>query len=247
MMDDQEKLRPIRRTLTGVLVFQLVLAGFLFVGDLGRDFALPSRGPAAPGFDQPTRPGDQTRDYDPTLPAGPGTQIDGPMPDRLAVEPLEADRLLLTGRIQRGDAERVVTQITASEASTVVLHSPGGSVSDALAIGRAIREADKATALRSSDVCLSACPYILAGGTERTVESGGRVGVHQHYFGENTFLPAFLAVRDIQRGQAEVMRHLDDMGVDPMVIVPGLSTPPDAIYILTPEELSETGLAETPE
>lgn len=241
-MDDQEKLRPIRRTLTGVLVFQLVLAGFLFLGDLGRDFALPTRGPAAPGMDQPVRPGDQMREYDPTMPAGPGTQIDGPMPDRLALQLLEDGRALLTGQIQRGDGARIVTQIAASEADTIVLHSPGGSVSDALEIGRAIRDAGKRTELRASDVCLSACPYMLAGGTERAVATGGRVGIHQHYFGENTLLPAFLAVQGIQRGQAEVMRYLDDMGVDPMVIVPGLVTPPQSIYILTPEELSDSGM-----
>ncbi|WP_136635407.1 hypothetical protein [Pseudooceanicola onchidii] len=243
MMNDQEKLRPIRRMLTGVLAFQLVLAGFLFLGDMGRDFSWPSRDPSAPGFDQPVRPGDQRREYDPRLPTAPGTQIDGPMPERLVLQPLDDGRALLTGKIGAGDADRIVTQITASEAEEIVLHSPGGNVADALEVGRAIRTAGKRTALRASDVCLSACPYMLAGGTERTVAEGGRVGVHQHYFGENTFLPAFMAVRDIQRGQAEVMRHLDEMGVDPMVLVPGLSTPPEAIYILTPEELSETRLA----
>lgn len=239
MMNDQEKLRPIRRMLTGVLAFQLVLAAFLFLGDMGRDFSLPTRGPSAPGFDQPVRPGDQTREYDPTLPTSPGTQIDGPMPDRLVLQPLDDGRAMLTGRIEQGDADRITTQIAASEAGEIVLHSPGGNVADALEIGRAIRASGKTTALRARDVCLSACPYMLAGGTERRVEDGGRVGLHQHYFGENTFLPAFLAVRDIQRGQAEVMRHLDEMGVDPMVLVKGLSTPPQSIYVLTPEELSE--------
>lgn len=242
MTDDQAKLKPIRRMLTGVLAFQIVLAAFLFIGDMGRDFSLPVRGPSAPGFDQPTRPGDQMREYDPTLPTAPGTQIDGPMPERMVLQPLNDGRALLTGRIQAGDGERVATQLSSSQAEEVVLHSPGGSVMDAIEIGRAIRDAGKRTALRSSDVCLSACPYILAGGTERSVAEGGRVGVHQHYFGENTFLPAFLAVRDIQRGQAEVMRHLDDMGVDPMVIVPGLSTPPQSIYILTVQELEESNL-----
>ena len=242
MMDDQAKLRPIRRMLTGVLAFQLVLAAFLFLGDMGRDFSLPGRGPAAPGFDLPIHPGDQRREYDPALPTAPGTQIDGPMPKRLVLQPLDEGRALLTGEIGKGDGARIATQIAVSEAGEIVLHSPGGNVADALEIGRAIRSAGKHTSLRSSDVCLSACPYMLAGGTERQVAEGGRVGLHQHYYGENTFLPAFLAVRDIQRGQAEVMRFLDEMGVDPMVMVPALSTPPEAIYILTPEELTESHL-----
>ena len=61
--------------------------------------------------------------------------------------------------------------------------------------------------------------------------------MHQHYYGENTFLPAFMAVQDIQRGQGEVMRYLDEMGVDPMVLTHALSTPPQSIYLLTAEEM----------
>ena len=164
------------------------------------------------------------------------------MPDRLVLQPLDDGRALLTGQIQRGDGDRIITQIESSESDTIVLHSPGGSVQDALDIGRAIRAAGKTVELRARDVCLSACPYMLAGGTERRVADGGRVGIHQHYFGENTLLPAFLAVQGIQRGQAEVMRYLSDMGVDPMVLVPGLETPPQSIYILTPEEMTEASL-----
>ncbi|WP_407493186.1 hypothetical protein [Pseudooceanicola sp. MF1-13] len=239
MISDQEKLRPIRRMLTGVLAVQLVLGAVLFLGDIGRDFSLPTTGPAAPRFDMPTRPGDQTRRYDPEMPAGPGTQIDGPMPERLVIEPLDDGRALLTGRIGPGDGDRLVTQIESSTATTFVLHSPGGSVQDALIVGRALRDAGKTTELRSTDVCLSACPYMLAGGETRQVADGGRVGLHQHYFGENTFLPAFLAVQDIQRGQGEVMRYLDEMGVDPMALVHGLATPPKSIYVLSRDELEE--------
>ena len=51
MISDQEKLRPVRRMLTGVLAFQLVLAAFLFLSDIGRDFSLPTTGPRAPAMD----------------------------------------------------------------------------------------------------------------------------------------------------------------------------------------------------
>ena len=239
MTSDQEKLRPIRRMLTGVLAFQLVFAAVLFLGDIGRDFELPASGPNAPRFDNPTRPGDQTRRYDPNLPASPGTRIDGPMPSRLVIEPLDDGRMLLTGQIEPGDGDRIAKQIATTDAVDFVLHSPGGSVSDALMVGRALRTANKNTQLRASDVCLSACPYILSGGVERQVAEGGRVGLHQHYYGENTFLPAFLAVQDIQRGQGEVMRYLDDMGIDPMMVLHGLETPPQSIYLLSQEELQE--------
>lgn len=69
------------------------------------------------------------------------------------------------------------------------------------------------------------------------------VGVHQHYFGPNTYLPAFLLVSDIQAGQGEVMPYLAEMGIDPMIMVKALITPPDDICILVPEEPERDGLS----
>lgn len=43
------------------------------------------------------------------------------------------------------------------------------------------------------------------GGTKRRVEQDASIGVHQHYFGQNSVQPAFMAVEDIQRGQGFVM------------------------------------------
>ena len=104
------------------------------------------------------------------------------------------------------------------------------------------------TALRSGDICYSACPYLLAAGARRQIPDDGSVGVHQHYFGENALLPAFVAVEDIQRGQAEVMGYLNDMGVDPLVMRHAMAPPPDEIYILLPEELrAYRFIAETPD
>lgn len=243
---------PVRRVLTGILIFQIGLGFLLFLGDMGRDFALPSRGPTAPEFDRPTRPGDQTRRYAPSelpatrrAPSAPGeTAPSGPMPERLTLG-LEGETIILTGTIAEGDADRLADRIAdrPGGATRVILNSPGGSVGDALALGQAIRGAGLETGMREDDICLSACPYILAAGTERVVARGARVGVHQHYFGENTLLPAFTAVADIQRGQGAVMHYLDEMGVDPMLMADGLLTPPDEIYLLLPEELTRFRLA----
>lgn len=243
---------PVKRALTGILIFQLGLALLLFLGDIGRDFSLPRPGTSVPRFDTPARPGDQTRRYDPgalpaTRPGGPDVAPSGPMPNRLTLE-VTGDAIVLTGTIAPGDAERIAGRIAGLEdrPDRVVLNSSGGSVADALALGRGIRAAGMDTAMRASDICLSACPYILAGGVTRDVAEGARVGVHQHYFGENTLLPAFTAVSSIQRGQGEVMRYLDEMGVDPMVMSHALVTPPDEIYLLLPEELERYRLTFAP-
>ena len=84
---------------------------------------------------------------------------------------------------------------------------------------------------------MSACPYLLAGGVLRQAAPGAMVGVHQHYFGQNSVLPAFLAVKDIQRGQAQVVGYLADMGIDLRLMQPALATPPEDIYVLTAQEL----------
>jgi len=47
---------------------------------------------------------------------------------------------------------------------TVVLRSPGGSVQDALAMGRLIREKQFATEVEAGRYCASSCPLVFAGG-----------------------------------------------------------------------------------
>ena len=93
------------------------------------------------------------------------------------------------------------------------------------------------TEMRAGEICYSACPYVLAAGVHRKIDDAASVGVHQHYFGESTILPASFAVEDIQRGQGEVMIYLDAMGIDPLVMQHALTTPPDEIYVLLPEQL----------
>jgi len=238
---------PVRRALVGILLFQLGLAVILALSDVGRDFALPSRGPEAPRFERPTAPGDQTRRYDPadlpaTRPAAPGGQPGTPRPDRLVIEGAGTE-ITLTGTIAPGDADRIAPRLAEIAPDVVLLDSPGGSVLDALALGRALRRAGIETEVRDGAICLSACPWLFAGGTERRAHPGARIGVHQHYFGENTLLPAFTAVSDIQRGLGIVMRYLDEMGVDARLMEHGLVTPPDAIYLLEPDELTDYRLA----
>ena len=115
-------------------------------------------------------------------------------------------------------------------------------MSDALEIGRAIRVLDISTRIKNGAVCFSACPYVFVGGVVRTAGDEAQVGVHQHSFGESSILPAFLATQDIQRGQAEVLAHLDDMGIDLRVMGPALATPANEIYILTKTELADWGI-----
>ncbi|MFV1528290.1 MULTISPECIES: ATP-dependent Clp protease proteolytic subunit [unclassified Phaeobacter] len=247
------------RVLRWVLAAQFGFAAVLLGTDLAKivpQLAWPS---SAPALTAPIGPGDQTRRYTPDqLPdraPAPGSRPlpdTRDMPDRLDIATPEWEGepvLTLTGRIAEGDAARVVAYLDALERlpTETYLNSPGGSVYDALEIGRALRAREIATVMTASDICLSACPYILAAGVTRHADPDAMIGVHQHYFGQNTVLPAFVAVEQIQRGQGEVMEYLQDMGVDPLIMRHALVTPWDEIYLLTTAERATYRLASEPE
>lgn len=246
-----------KSAITGVLAVQLAIALFLMGSDLFRaipHIAWPS---SQPRFDTPVIPGDQTRRYNPRdtplKPSEDGNpdrpyRSTGDMPSRLAFA-RSGDTLTLTGEIAIGDADRLATFLTENPATPtyIRLNSPGGSVQDALLIGRKLRDMGVDTIMGAGDICLSACPYILASGSNRNIHNDAQVGVHQHYFGTNSALPAFLAVEDIQRGQGEVMAYLDDMGVDPLIMRHALVTPPDEIYVLLPDQLTQYRMDTQPE
>ena len=243
------------RILKLTLVAQCVLGVFVVLADLPREFLAGLTGAEpSPEMDVPIAPGNQTRRFEPRrapldLPTPPGFQGDDSVPSRLEFTSTDLENrngaALLNGTIAEGDAERFANWLLALPVlpSAIALNSPGGSVGDALTIGRLVREKAIPMVIAPGAFCFSACPYILAAGAEREVSKEGFVGVHQHYFGENTYLPAFLLVSDIQAGQGEVMAYLEEMGIDPMIMAKALVTPPDDIYILLPEELEAFRLA----
>jgi hypothetical protein len=240
---------PASRMLRWIFGLQLIFAAVLLGSDLLRVLPKLAFTSTAPAITQPAGPGDQTRHYDPSRidprPARPGSRpvpTNTDMPSRLVFVDTAWDgkpTITLTGQIAPGDADRFADFLTTVVPAPVqaFLNSPGGSVQDALAMGRQLRKLGIDTQMTASDICLSACPYLLAAGTARTVEDGALVGVHQHYFGENTALPAFIAVDDIQRGQGEVMEYLSEMDIDPLIMRHALVTPPNEIYLLTADEM----------
>lgn len=231
-----------RRTMRWLFCGQIGMAVLLVLIDLAPSLPTLFSGTNAPEMTQPVHPGDQRRRYDPSAPTQPGGDVDPNMPRRLTVSPVTDGNLAgvsLRGIISPGDGARIEGELRAAAPAFVTLDSPGGSVSDALIIGRALRGLNSSTRLNANAICLSACPYIFVGGIQRQVDESSRFGVHQHSFGESTVLPAFLATEDIQRGQAEVLDHLVEMGIDLRIMGPAMATPADEIYILTPTELDE--------
>jgi hypothetical protein len=240
--------------LKSILVMQVVIAGLLIAVDISTRWSFDA-GSDEPSLDAPVSPGDQVRRYEPTRPddADPGSGPDIDLPDdfpprlrfTLRADPDLGDLLVLHGEIADGDAGRLDAYLSGLEArpDEVAIDSPGGLVAEALQIGTLIREQEFETRILPGTICLSSCPYVLAGGVDRRVAATGVVGLHQHYYEAPGYMPVFLAVENIQRGQGRTMRYLIDMGVDPGVMIHSLATPPNDIYVLVEEELLESRLA----
>ncbi len=158
--------------------------------------------------------------------------------------------LSLTGSIDPGSAARFAAEITArgEYVQTVLLDSPGGSVDDALAIGRLIREQGLATQVSNGGLCASSCPIIFASGAERRAGRDAAIGVHQIYAAAlsatsvDALSVAGVAMADAQSVTADITRHLSLSGVDPALWLHALETPPTQLYYFTPEEMDDLDL-----
>jgi len=88
------------------------------------------------------------------------------------------------GPIVEGDAQRLRTALQgadgdASGLRTLALDSMGGSVVEAFRMAEVMDNAKVATLVRAGASCASACAQIVfLAGTYRTVEEGGRLGLH---------------------------------------------------------------------
>jgi hypothetical protein len=96
------------------------------------------------------------------------------------------------GPIVKGDAERLRIALQgadrdASGLRTLALDSVGGSVVEAFSIADVMDSDKVATIVRTGASCASACAQIVfLAGTYRTVEEGGRLGLHACSSGGHT-------------------------------------------------------------
>lgn len=148
--------------------------------------------------------------------------------------------LSATGSIDAGAALRFADEIDArgEYVRTIELNSPGGSLDDAMAMAKLIREKRLSTSIPDGAICASSCPLMMAGGVQRSAGPKSAVGLHQFYaVGAAPADPA-QAMADAQLTTARITRHLVDMGVDPTLWLHALDTPPTALYYLSPAEMT---------
>ena len=190
----------------------------------------------------------------PWLPGGdkrlmPLPQPDGAMAQPMTFELVSGGKLMATGTITPGISQNFAAEVgkRGDYVKTVVLNSPGGSVTDALAMGRLIRERKFATEVEAGKYCASSCPLVFAGGVERRAGDRATIGVHQ----VAALRPAANGPpRDemnvAQNISARCQRHLADMGVSLQVWVHAMETPHDRLFVFQPDELKSLNMVTAP-
>jgi hypothetical protein len=172
-------------------------------------------------------------------------QPDGALAQPMTFELVGGGRLMATGTIAPGSAQAFAAEIErrGDYVKTVVLNSPGGSVSDALAMGRLIRERKFATEIEAGKYCASSCPLVFAGGVERRAGDRAAIGVHQVAVVKSaTSGPPRDEMGLAQSISARCERYLREMGVDLQVWMHAMETPHDKLFVFKPDELKSFAL-----
>jgi hypothetical protein len=191
---------------------------------------LPSR---APAILAPLLPGGDKR-------LVPLPQPDGAMAKPMTFELVSGGKLMAIGTITPGISEAFAAEVSrhGDYIKTVVLNSPGGSVADALTMGRLIRERKFATEVEVGKYCASSCPLLFAGGVERRAGDKAAIGVHQvAAINSVTNGPPRDEMSVAQSISARCQRYLGDMGVSLQVWVHAMETPHDKLFVFKPDEL----------
>jgi hypothetical protein len=181
----------------------------------------------------------------PLLPGGdkrllPLPPPDGPMAKPMTFELVSGGKLMATGTITPGISEAFAAEVSrhGEYIKTVVLNSPGGSVADALTMGRLIREKKFATEVEAGKYCASSCPLVFAAGIERRAGDRAAIGVHQvAAISSAANGPPRDEMSVAQNISARCQRYLADMGVNLQVWVHAMETPHDKLFVFKPDEL----------
>src|SRR5215813_10097073 len=147
-----------------VATASLLAVDFLDLNAASADVRSPTVAPSLPPLEKPTPLPAIRQAGGPPLPRF-DTKLRAPMTFDLGA----GGRLIATGTIVPGTARLFAAEIEkrGTYVTTVVLASPGGSVADALAMGRLIREKKFATEVEAEQYCASSCPLVFAGGAVR--------------------------------------------------------------------------------
>ena len=138
--------------------------------------------------------------------------------------------IVLSGDISGGEAQYFIPQMIAAAdrcgTNVIVMQAmPGGSVTDAIAIGEVVRAREYVTAMLPNSVCASACGLIYLAGVQRYWRPNGKFVIHK---------PEIRSSRPF-KSLAEEHQAYDDLKVRLIRYVSGMGANPDyieAMYVV---------------
>ena len=145
--------------------------------------------------------------------------------------------IFISGKIEKEDAKIFEEIVVSSEADTVVLNSPGGSVNSALEIGRVIRSRGMSTVITQNSYCASACGLIWIAGARRILTPGARVGFHA------TFTTTDSMRMESGVGNALIGRYLTLLNLPERAVVFATAAGPEKLNWLDVNNMGSSGIA----
>lgn len=146
--------------------------------------------------------------------------------------------IAVDGEIVKGDLAKLTAtyeRIRGREGALIVdLNSPGGDLSEAMAMGRWIRHAKASTGVRPRSSCASACVYIFAAGVDKFAT--GPLIIHRPYL---MSYPAGGVDAALKDALAASRSYFAEMNVPENLADVMFSISPDSGRLLTPAELAE--------
>lgn len=147
-------------------------------------------------------------------------------------------RINIVGEIQEGDLEKLeIALATASSRQTgISVSSPGGSVVEAMKIGRFLRDSLISITVNENAECVSACFLIVVGATRRYLRAP--VGIHRAYYSKDYYssLSPVEAEREYRSLDRFVREYLAEMYVPEDVVAQMMATKSTTETYLSPDE-----------
>lgn len=203
---------------------------------------------------RPARDNDQVRRYSPQtrVDFGPGGNVSLPgipgKPDSLLSGSMTFHRAgngvaSAVGLIDAGTFSRfeefMVSIDNEPRIHTLYLHSPGGSVNDAIEMARLIRNRQVTTVIAKNGYCASSCPLVFSGGIKRKIANPAALGVHQVFTSDTATGTLQQGIANAQAVSADAQNLLIDMGVSSRAWIKAMETPKDRLYLFNQKEIKE--------
>lgn len=151
-------------------------------------------------------------------------------------------RINVIGPIEEGDLEKIEIALASARLrpSNISISSPGGSVIEAMKIGRFLRDSMIGVVVPGKAECVSACFLIVVGATKRYVRAP--VGIHRAYFSGKEFasLSPVEADRHYRALDRFVRDYLEEMYVPEEVVAQMMATKSTTETYLGREEFRES-------